>query len=50
MGVLQTTVAELVKVKEHQRTKPTGSSYPAYSYGHSSSVLHYALCLVSRVW
>jgi hypothetical protein len=53
IGVLQTTVAELVTVKEHQRKPSTLCQLtPAEAnlgLSYSARLHHYALCVVLRV-
>ncbi len=49
MGVLQTTVAEIVTVKEHQRMHASNFEGRPMLNPTSSRVLYHALRLVSRV-
>ena len=49
MGVLQTTVAEIVTVKEHQRELLNAVNGRSRLTQTSASLQYHALCLVFRV-
>jgi hypothetical protein len=49
IGVLQTTVAEVVTVEAHQRTEPVFIRVLRMLTPDSAGLLHHAICMVSWV-